>query len=68
MHRNYVSIEFAAEFYGVSQRTIRNWISEGVLNGYELGPRLIRLDFDEIENLPVRIHGEYRRGRLGRTN
>ena len=68
MNRNYVSIEFVAEFYGVSQRTIRNWISDGTLNGYELGPRLIRLDFDEIENLPVRIHGEYRRGRLGRNN
>jgi len=68
MNRNYVSIEFVAEFYGVSQRTVRNWISDGVLNGYELGPRLIRLDYDEIENLPVRIHGEYRRGRLGRNS
>ena len=65
MHRNYVSIEFAADFYGVSQRTVRNWISEGILKGYEVGPRLIRLDFDEIEHIPVRIRGEYKRGRIG---
>lgn len=65
MNRNLVSIQFAAEYYGVSQRTVRNWISDGLINGYEVGPRLIRLDFDEIENLPIRIRGEYRRGRHG---
>jgi excisionase family DNA binding protein len=66
MSRNFVSIEYAASYFGVSQRTIRNWISEGRVHGYELGPRLIRLDYDEIENLPVRIHGQFRRGRNGR--
>ena len=55
--RDLVSIEFAAGFFGVSKRTIRNWISKEILVGYETGPRLIRLDYEEIRNMPVKIHG-----------
>ena len=60
---DYVSIEFTANFFGVSEKTVRNWISEGRLVGYETGPRLIRLDYEEIRNLPVKIHGTYKKGK-----
>ena len=39
-----------AEHVGVHVRTIRNWISEGLITGYKLpGARAIRVDLDEID-------------------
>ena len=44
-----VFIAAAAEHYGVSRQTIRRWISRGKIHAYRVGPRLIRVDLDEIE-------------------
>jgi excisionase family DNA binding protein len=53
-HRKYVTTQQAAEYLGVTARTIRSKISEGVITGYRLpGPdaRAIRVDMNEIDRL-----------------
>lgn len=44
-------IKTTSEQYGVSEKTLRRYIAEGKITGYRLGPRLIRVDLDEIEQL-----------------
>lgn len=51
MRRNLVPIAQAAEFACVTPKTVRNWIRAGHLNGYRLGPRLLRVDLSELERL-----------------
>ena len=46
--RQYESIFDAAARVGVSTKTIRRWIASGHLSGYRMGPRLLRLDPDEL--------------------
>ena len=43
------SIPTAAERYEVHHSTIRRWISEGRISGYRVGPRMLRVDLDEID-------------------
>jgi excisionase family DNA binding protein len=45
----YVSQQTAADYAGVSVATIRGWVASGLLTGYRMGPRLIRIDLSEIE-------------------
>lgn len=47
--RKLVSIAVAAETADVCDKTIRRWISEGRINGYRVGARLIKVDLDELE-------------------
>nr|WP_237211713.1 helix-turn-helix domain-containing protein [Rhodococcus ruber] len=49
--RRLVSVAQAAEELGVCGRTIRNRISDGTITGYRLGPRLLRVDLDELDAL-----------------
>ena len=44
-----VSIAAAADHYDVSQQTVRRWIASGRITAHRVGPRLIRVDLDEIE-------------------
>ena len=44
-------IKTTSEQYGVSEKTLRRYIAEGKITGYRLGPRLIRVDLDEVEQL-----------------
>ena len=44
-----VSIAAAADHYGVSRQTVRRWIASGKITAHRVGPRLIRVDLDEIE-------------------
>jgi excisionase family DNA binding protein len=44
-------IKTTSEQYDVSEKTLRRYIAEGKITGYRLGPRLIRVDLDEIEQL-----------------
>ena len=53
--RRYAPIGQAAERIGVSPRTIRRRIADGSITGYRFGPRVIRVDLDEIESLLERI-------------
>ena len=53
--RHLVSIDQAARLVDVSSRTIRRRIADGSLAGYRFGPRVIRVDLDEVESLLTRI-------------
>ena len=44
-----VTIQEAAATYGVHPLTIRRWIGSGRLTAYRVGPRLIRLDADQMQ-------------------
>ena len=50
--RRYISINDAAEYLGVTERTIRQMISDGRLIGYRNGAKFIRLDLNEIDDVP----------------
>ncbi|MGV0646720.1 excisionase family DNA-binding protein [Mycolicibacterium sp. XJ2546] len=43
-----ITIAAAAEYADVHVRTIRRWLASGHLTGYRLGPRLLRIDADEL--------------------
>ena len=47
--RAYISINDAAEYLGVTSRTIRQMVSDGRLRAYRSGKRLVRLRIDEID-------------------
>ncbi|PBA30574.1 DNA-binding protein [Mycobacterium intracellulare] len=47
--RRYVKISEAAEYLQVTDRTIRQMVSDGRLTAYRSGKRLIRLDLNEID-------------------
>ncbi len=49
------SITNAAEYLGVSTKTIRRWIADGRLTGYRAGPKLIRVDLNELDAMLRRI-------------
>ena len=49
--RRLESLTNAAEQYGVTTKTLRRWISAGRITGYRFGPRMIRVDLDEIDAL-----------------
>ena len=49
--RRLSSIPDAADEYGVHHQTIRRWISAGRIVGYRFGPRMLRVDLDELDAL-----------------
>lgn len=49
--RRYASPQQAAEYLGVTDRTIRQMISDGRLTGYRASARLVRVDLDEIDTV-----------------
>lgn len=53
--RTYESVQQGADRVGVTPRTIRRWIAAGRLTGYRMGPRLIRIDADELDALMTPI-------------
>jgi excisionase family DNA binding protein len=46
-----ITLQEAAEHYGVSVKTIRRYIAEGRLRAYKLGSRTIRVSLDDVEAL-----------------
>lgn len=46
-----VSLPQAAEMLGVTTRTLRRYIADGRLSAYRLGPRMLRVDLDELDAL-----------------
>lgn len=48
--RRYVKLADAAEYLGVTDRTIRQMIADGRLTGYRSGARLVRVDLNEIDD------------------
>lgn len=57
--RRLVPLAGAAEYASVHPRTLRRRIADGSLTGYRLGPRVIRVDLNEIDQLlaPVPVGG-----------
>lgn len=51
VERVLISIDQAAAYLGVTDRTIRNFVSRGQLRAYRVGTRLVRLDAAEVEAL-----------------
>jgi excisionase family DNA binding protein len=49
--RHYESVGQAAERVGVSTKTVRRWIASGHLAGYRMGPRLLRVDPDDVDRM-----------------
>ncbi|PTU56973.1 hypothetical protein DBB34_06585 [Sphaerisporangium cinnabarinum] len=45
------STAVAGERYDVHARTIRRWIAEGRLTGYRVGPKLLKVDLDELDHI-----------------
>jgi excisionase family DNA binding protein len=61
--RRFSSIDRAAQLASVSTKTIRRRIADGSITGYRFGPRVIRVDLDEVESLFKPIPTADRRGR-----
>nr|WP_228489369.1 helix-turn-helix domain-containing protein [Raineyella fluvialis] len=40
---------------GINPRTVREWISAGILPAYRVGPRFIRVDLNDVDALAERI-------------
>ncbi|GAA2469333.1 helix-turn-helix domain-containing protein [Terrabacter carboxydivorans] len=53
--REFESLAEAAERTGLSTKTLRRRIASGVLAAYRSGPRLLRVDPDDVDQMMVRI-------------
>lgn len=52
-----ISIQEAADMLGFCDRTIRRYISTGLLKAHRVGPRVIRLDLNEVKGLLAPVGG-----------
>jgi excisionase family DNA binding protein len=50
-----VTLREAGARYGVSTRTLRRWISSGILPAWRVGPRMIRVQPADVERLAHKI-------------
>ncbi|MBO0677193.1 helix-turn-helix domain-containing protein [Mycolicibacterium sp. S2-37] len=46
-----MSVAEAASRAGVHPRTMRRWVAEGIINGYRLGPRMLRISAADVDEL-----------------
>lgn len=51
----YVSLKEAAACLSVSEKTVRRLIADGVIAGYRVGPKSLRVKVDDLENVGRRI-------------
>lgn len=49
VERVLITIEQAAAYLGVTDRSIRNYISRGQLRAYRVGDRLVRVDARDVD-------------------
>ena len=52
--RRLASLRDAAEYAALSERTILRRIADGTIGGYRAGPKLVRVDLNEIDEKLVR--------------
>lgn len=50
-----ISLAEAATYYGVSTKTIRRWIADGRIEGYRVGPRLLRVRVESLDSATRRL-------------
>jgi excisionase family DNA binding protein len=48
--RRYASVAEAADYLGLSPKTLRRYIASGRLTAYRVGPRHLRVDLDEVDD------------------
>jgi excisionase family DNA binding protein len=51
MSNHYISIAQVAERLEVHPATVRRYLARGILRGYRVGPRLLRVRADDVEAL-----------------
>jgi len=59
--RRLASLSDAAQYANVNPRTIRRRVADGSIPGYRLGPRIVRVDLNELDALllsPIPVGGE----------
>ncbi len=63
----YLTIQEVAAIYAVSEKTVRNWITEGKLEARRIGGRLIRIESSSLKLLsePVNYRGYVNRRSRG---
>lgn len=44
----------AARYCDVDHKTIRDWIAKGLITGYRVGPKLLKVDMNEIDRVIIR--------------
>lgn len=47
----FANLATAAQITGVSTRSIRRYIDAGRITGYRIGPRMIRIDLNELQDM-----------------
>ncbi len=59
--RRPASVVQAAAAYGLNKRTVYRWIADGLLPAWKIGPKLIKVDLDDLDDLarpvPTADHG-----------
>ncbi|MCM6776443.1 helix-turn-helix domain-containing protein [Nocardia sp. CDC159] len=58
MAADYVTTGQAGKRIGVTSQTIRTWIKAGLLTGYRVGPRNLKVNPAELDALVVRMYGQ----------
>lgn len=53
--RRLASVQAVAELYDVDAKTVRRWIASGLVHGYRVGDRLVKLDLNEVEAKAVTV-------------
>jgi hypothetical protein len=46
--QNLLTIQEVADLYNVAERTVRNWIDQGLLEAVRLGPKIIRIEEEAL--------------------
>ncbi len=44
-----ITVRDVCQLYGLSERTVRRYLSDGRITAVRIGPRLIRLDAEQVE-------------------
>ena len=50
MGRRLATLADAAKYIGVTDRTLRRWVADGVIQGYRLGRKTVRVDLNEVDD------------------
>ncbi len=53
--RRFASLATAAATYDVNPRTVRRWIAEGLITGYRVGGKIVKVDLNEIDRTVVSV-------------
>lgn len=60
-HR-YVTLKVGADYLSVTEQTIRRYIADGVIPGYRIGKRSLRIDRHDLDALLTPVPSARRRG------